>query len=68
MYLVFYGFRVYKFEWHLPFLLITFGQVTIDMSKEVSNSQEETTCDDNLNVGFDDCFTDVSSIYWQILI
>ena len=31
------------------------------MSKEVSNSQEETTCDDNLNVGFDDCFTDVSS-------
>ena len=40
---------------------IIFGQVTIDMSKEVSNSQEETTCDDNLNVGFDDCFTDVSS-------
>ena len=40
---------------------IIIGQVTIDMSKEVSNSQEETTCDENLNVGFDDCFTDVSS-------
>ena len=44
---------------------IIFGQVTIDMSKEVSNSQEETTCDDSLNVGFDDCFTDVSSMYVQ---
>ena len=40
---------------------IIIGQVTIDMSKEVSNSQEETTCDESLNVGFDDCFTDVSS-------
>jgi hypothetical protein len=32
------------------------------MSKKVTNSEEETTCDDNLNVGFDDCFTDVSGI------
>ena len=48
---------VFTFSFHH----IIFGQVTIDMSKEVSNSQEETTCDDNLNVGFDDCFTDVSS-------
>ena len=31
------------------------------MSKKATNSEEETTCDDSLNVGFDDCFTDVSS-------
>ena len=31
------------------------------MSKEVSNSKEETTCDDSLNFGFDDCIADVSS-------
>ena len=31
------------------------------MSKEVSNSQEKSTCNDSLNFGFDDCFTDVSN-------